>query len=107
VTNAALVLTTVGEEADADALARLLVEERLAACVAIGAPMRSVYRWKGAIERSTERQLTIKTTTARLPALEKRLAELHPYELPELLVIDVAQGSEAYLAWMAAVTRAE
>src|SRR5581483_5359117 len=97
-TNIALVLTTVGEKTDADALARVLVEERLAACVSIGAPMASVYRWNGAIERSAERQLVIKTTVDCLEALQKRIDELHSYDLPEFLVLNV-QGSERYLSW--------
>jgi periplasmic divalent cation tolerance protein len=103
-TNIALVLTTIGEKTDADALARLLVEERLAACVTIGAPMASVYRWNGAIERSAERQLVIKTTVDRLRALQQRIDHLHSYELPEFLVLNVMQGSERYLAWIAGET---
>jgi periplasmic divalent cation tolerance protein len=59
------------------------------------------------VERDQERQVIIKTTTARLPDLERRLHELHPYELPEFLVLAVAQGSEAYLRWLAASTRLE
>jgi periplasmic divalent cation tolerance protein len=102
-TNIALVLTTVGEETDADALARVLVEERLAACVSIGALMASVYRWGGAIERSAERQLVIKTTVDCLEALQKRIAELHSYDLPEFLVLNV-QGSERYMSWIAGET---
>ncbi|HEY2904549.1 MAG TPA: divalent-cation tolerance protein CutA [Vicinamibacterales bacterium] len=104
-TNIALVLTTIGVDADADTLARRLVEERLAACVTIGAPMTSVYRWNGVIERSAERQLAIKTTVDRLEALQKRITELHSYDLPEFLVLPIAQASEPYLAWIAAETR--
>ena len=103
-TNIALVLTTVGEKTDAEALARLLVEERLAACVTIGAPMTSVYRWNGAMERSTERQLVIKTAVDRLDALQKRINELHSYDLPEFLVVPIALGSERYLSWITAET---
>jgi periplasmic divalent cation tolerance protein len=99
-TKAALVLTTIGADADAEGLARQLVDDRLAACVTIGSPMISVYRWKGAIERSGERPITIKTRADRLPALQKRLLELHPYELPEFLVVSVDGGSEAYLEWI-------
>ncbi len=94
-----LVLTTVGVDVDADALARTLVEERLAACVSVNAAMTSWYRWKGGIDHATERQLVIKTTIARLPALEARLRQLHPYELPEFLVVPTSGGSDAYLAW--------
>ena len=78
----AIVLTTIGADADAAALARTLVEERLAACVNVLPPMTSFYRWKGAIEEDREQQLVIKTTPTRTVALEARLRELHPYELP-------------------------
>ncbi len=94
-----LVLTTIGVDVDADALARTLVEERLAACVNVSAPMMSWYRWKGGIDNAAERQLIVKTTIARLPALEARVHQLHPYELPEFLVVPTAGGSDAYLAW--------
>ena len=95
-----LVLTTIGADADAAALARTLVDERLAACVNIGAPMTSVYRWKGTIEQDREQPLVIKTTGDRLVALETRLRALHPYELPEFLVLSASGGSTAYLDWV-------
>jgi periplasmic divalent cation tolerance protein len=103
-TNIALAMTTISDEIDAEALARQLVEERLAACVTIGARVISVYRWNGVVERSRERQLAIKTTVGRLAALQQRLDELHSYELPEFLVLDVGRGSERYLSWIAAET---
>ena len=92
-------LTTLGADVDATMLARTLVEERLAACVNVLPPMTSVYRWKGATEQEREQQLVIKTTKDRIEALQARMRELHPYELPEFLVLD-ARGSEAYLAWI-------
>ena len=95
-----LVLTTIGADTDATALARTLVEEGLAACVNIGAPMTSVYRWKSAIETAREQPLVIKTTGDRLVALETRLRALHPYELPEFLVLSASGGSTAYLDWI-------
>lgn len=104
-TDIVLVLTTVADDDRAEPLARRLVEERLAACVNVHAPMASTYRWKGAVERDGERQLVIKTTRDRLPALERRLAELHPYELPELVVVSIDAGSAAYLDWVRAETR--
>ena len=94
-----LVLTTLGFDADASTLARTLVEERLAACVNVLAPMTSFYRWKGTIEQDREQQLVIKTTRDSLPALEARLSVLHPYELPELVVLS-ASASAAYAAWV-------
>src|SRR5215203_6076909 len=78
-----IVLTTLPVEGDVEKLASQLVEERLAACVNVLPAMRSVYRWKHAVERADERQLVIKTTRARVPALESRLRTLHPYDVPE------------------------
>jgi periplasmic divalent cation tolerance protein len=100
-TDIVLVLTTVADDSSADSLARTLVEERLVACVNILPPMTSIYRWNGAIERETERQIVMKTTRTRLTALERRLKELHSYELPEFVVVDVVAGSAAYLTWVA------
>ena len=99
-----LVLTTVSDDERAESMARALVDEHLAACVNLHAPMTSCYRWKGAVARDPERQLVIKTTKERLPALEARLKELHSYELPEFLVIAVDGGSEEYLKWIGDVT---
>jgi len=100
VSDVAIVLTTLGADADAAALARTLVEEGLAACVNVLPPMTSVYRWKGAVEQDREQQLIIKTAVARLGDLEARLKALHPYELPEFLVLPTAGGSSAYLTWL-------
>jgi periplasmic divalent cation tolerance protein len=99
-----IVLTTLPIDGDAEKFASQLVEERLAACVNILPSMRSVYRWKDAIERADERQLAIKTTTARITALEARIRKLHPYDLPEFIVIPIVQGSADYLSWLAANT---
>lgn len=96
-----LVLTTVPSDALGEEIANALVGERLAACVNISAPMTSIYRWKGKVERETERQLVIKTTVDRVKAVEQRIKELHSYELPECLVVEVAGGSDAYLTWVA------
>jgi periplasmic divalent cation tolerance protein len=99
-----LVLSTAPGAADddtAERIARTLIDERLAACVNVHAPMVSIYRWKGAVERDSERQLVIKTTRAVLPALERRLSELHPYELPEFIVVPAGGGSAKYLGWVA------
>jgi periplasmic divalent cation tolerance protein len=102
-----IVLTTIGLDVDPASLGRALVEERLAACVNVLPEMDSFFRWRGAVERDQERQVLIKTTVARLPELERRLHELHPYELPEFLVLSVRQGSEAFLRWVTASTSAE
>ena len=100
-----LVLSTVVDDERAETLARTLVDERLAACVNLHPSMVSLYRWKGQVERDTERQLVIKTTRARLRALEARLRELHSYELPEFIVISVDEGSAAYLGWVVEQTQ--
>lgn len=94
-----VVLTTLPEEG-AEGLAKTLVEDRLAACVSVLDPMRSVYRWKGDIETAVERQVLIKTKAANVANLEIRIKELHPYELPEFVVIAIDSGSPDYLAWL-------
>jgi len=104
-TEIVLVLTTMPDDARAEALAATLVDERLAACVNVHGPMRSTYRWKGQVETEIERQLVIKTTRERVTALESRVHELHPYELPELVVIPVEDGSAPYLNWVANETQ--
>ena len=96
------VLSTVPVGERGEAIARTLVDERLAACVNLYPPMTSVYRWRGAVERDEERQLVIKTTGALLAAVQARLLELHPYELPEILILQPAAGSQPYLDWVAA-----
>jgi len=105
VTGVILVLTTMPDDDRADALARALVDERLAACVNVHGPMTSVYRWKGQVARDSERQLVIKTTRDRLGALDARLRALHPYELPEFIVLAVDGGRTAYLQWVADETK--
>ena len=97
--SAVIILTTFGESADAVAFARTLVDERLAACVNVLPPMLSVYRWKGTVEREREQQLVIKTTTERVARIEGLFRERHPYELPELIVLD-ASASAPYLQWL-------
>ena len=101
-----LILTTMPDDDRADALARTLVDERLAACVNVHPPMMSTYRWNGAVERESERQIVIKTARERRAPLEARLRELHPYDLPEFVVID-AGGSEAYATWVIGETNSE
>jgi periplasmic divalent cation tolerance protein len=93
-------LTTVDPELNAASFARTLVEEKLAACVSVLPPMTSVYRWKGAIEEAREQQLLIKTTAERIAALEHRFRTLHPYELPEFVVMKPDQVSALYREWV-------
>ena len=93
-------LTTLAADVDAAALGRTLVAERLAACVNVLPVMTSVYRWQGRVEEEREQQLVIKTGADRVAALAARLRELHPYEVPEFLVLPVSDGSDAYLRWL-------
>ncbi|HXL76479.1 MAG TPA: divalent-cation tolerance protein CutA [Burkholderiales bacterium] len=101
-----LVLTNLPERAAAERLAGLLVERRLAACVNILAPCRSVYRWQGAVRHDEEHPMLIKTTAERYPALEQALRAGHPYELPEIIAVPIERGLPAYLQWVAAETKA-
>lgn len=96
-----LVLTTCSSAAEADSLATALVERRLAACVNALGEVTSTYRWQGSVAREQENLLLIKTTAERYPALEQAIQELSGYELPEILAVRVAAGSEGYLAWLA------
>ena len=101
-----LVLTNLPDRAAAERLADLLVEKRLAACVNILAPCRSVYRWKGAVQHDEEHPLLIKTTRERYPEMEQALRAAHPYELPEIIAVPIERGLPAYLAWVAGETQA-
>ncbi|HEY7059069.1 MAG TPA: divalent-cation tolerance protein CutA [Vicinamibacterales bacterium] len=102
-----LVLTTLPVDADIAAFARSLVDERLAACVNVLPVMDSVYRWEGRVERESERQLIIKTTRERTETLWERVRELHPYEVPEFVVVSIVDGNDAYLRWIVDSTRAK
>ena len=99
-----IVLTTLPGDADATAFARAIVEERLAACVNLMAPMESIYRWDNGVERETERQVIMKTSKARVVALWERVRDLHPYDVPEFVVLPIVDGNDAYLRWVAEST---
>jgi periplasmic divalent cation tolerance protein len=101
-----LVFTNLPDRACAERLAELLLEQRLAACVNILAPCRSVYRWKGAVQHDEEHPMLIKTSAERYAALEQALRQGHPYELPEIIAVPIEQGLPAYLDWVAAETKA-
>ena len=100
-----VVMTTLPADADGPAFGRAVLNERLAACVNILAPMDSVYRWEGRVEHETERQVIIKTTRDRLNALWDRVRELHPYEVPEFIVLGIADGKEADGKWGGETTK--
>ncbi len=98
--SARIVMTTVASPEEAARLARTLVEERLVACATLIPAVQSIYRWQGQIETSQETLLLLKTATDRLPALETRLHELHSYQTPEFVVLEIESGSHPYLAWL-------
>jgi periplasmic divalent cation tolerance protein len=100
-----VVMTTLPADADVRAFAHALVDARLAACVNVLPPMESTYRWEGRIERDDERQLLIKTSRDRIADLWNRVRELHPYDVPEFLVLPIVEGSESYLRWLGESSR--
>ncbi|MCA1962331.1 MAG: divalent-cation tolerance protein CutA [Prosthecobacter sp.] len=95
-----LILCTFPDEATAARVGQRLVEERLAACVNLLPNARSIYRWQGSVETAHEVLALIKTAAERLPDLEQRLLALHPYEVPEILVLEPAHVSSAYQSWL-------
>ncbi len=99
-----LVLTNLPDRAAAERLADALLEQRVAACVNILAPCRSVYRWQGAVQHDEEHPLLIKTSADRYPALEAAIRAGHPYELPEIIAVPIERGLQAYLDWVASET---
>jgi periplasmic divalent cation tolerance protein len=104
-TDTRIVLTTAGSWEEAEHLARHLVEHRLAACVNVVPGVRSLYRWKDAVETATEWLLLVKTTAGALASVETAIRELHSYELPEFLVLMPEAGSARYLEWIGAGVR--
>lgn len=99
-----IVLTTLPDADTAGKLARQLVEAGLAACVSVLAPCRSVYRWQDGIQHDEEVPLIIKTTPERYAALEDHIRAHHPYQLPEIVALDVERALPAYLDWVARST---
>ena len=95
-----MLLTTFPDLAQARSAAELIVTRQLAACVNILPQMTSVYRWQGQLEQGEEHLLLIKTRQSRLEALQKTLLEIHPYELPEIIVVPLTGGYEPYLNWI-------
>ncbi len=99
-TDKRIVLTTAGSEEEARKIARHLVENRLAACVNIIPQIESIYRWQGKVDSSREWLLLVKTTDERFPAVRDAIRELHSYELPECVVLNIEDGSSEYLQWL-------
>jgi periplasmic divalent cation tolerance protein len=101
-TNARIVLTTAGSVDEARKIARALVERRLAACVNIVPQVESVYRWQGKLETAPEWLLVIKTEAAAFEGVRATIEALHSYETPECIMLEVAEGDQEYLDWIAA-----
>jgi periplasmic divalent cation tolerance protein len=102
VIEAIVISTTTGNKADAEKIARALVERRLAACVQVSGPLSSCYRWEGKVERAEEWQCTIKTTRQAYPRAEQTIFQLHPYDEPEIIATPIVAGSPTYLEWLGA-----
>lgn len=98
-------ITTLPDREQARTLARQVVEARLAACVQVGTPVESFYRWQGAVEPAYETPLLFKTVPARYADLEFFLQQHHPYALPEIIALNDVHGSSAYLDWVAQETQ--
>lgn len=94
------VSTTLPDEETARGVAKCLVEERLAACAQVLGPLSSTYCWQGMVEQATEWYCHLKTTRAGLPALQRRLRQLHPYKVPEIIALPVVGGDSDYLRWI-------
>lgn len=100
-----IVLSTAPDAETAARIARTLVEEALAACVNVVPAVRSIYAWQGAVQDEQEVLMVAKTTAARAAACRERLVALHPYEVPEVVAVRLADGHDAYLRWIASATR--
>ena len=100
-----LVLNTCPDQETAKKLAKLLVEQKLAACVSLTAPLTSIYRWEGQVEQAEEIQLLIKTQRDCYPALEAAIQANHPYTVPEIIALPIETGLPAYLDWLQQETR--
>jgi periplasmic divalent cation tolerance protein len=103
---ALIVVTQVPDRALATVLARALLDQRLAACVSVGAPVESIYHWRGRIETGQEFPVVIKTRAALYSDVERAIRKVHPYDTPEIIAIPVIEGDPRYLEWIAAETSA-
>jgi periplasmic divalent cation tolerance protein len=104
-TDKRIVLSTAGSEEEAHKIAHILVKRRLAACVNIVPRVQSIYRWKGEIESAQEWLLLIKTRVDKFPAVRDAIGELHSYEVPECIVLEIEDGSLPYLQWLEKATQ--
>ncbi len=101
------VTTTLPDQTAAERVATQLVEERLAACAQVLGPIRSTFWWEGKVEQANEWYCHLKTTLARLPGLQARIRELHPYQVPEIIAVPILQGNPDYLKWIQDTVRSE
>ena len=99
------VFTTVEKRRDADRMASVVVNQRVAACAQVVGPMRSTYWWKGKVEEAGEWLLMMKTRQDLFPSLEKEIRAVHPYEVPEIIALPIVAGSASYLQWIGAETK--
>src|ERR1039457_3237232 len=99
-TDKIVVLSTCATQEEAEKLARILVEERLAACVNVIPKIRSYYRWKGGVQSAEECQLVIKSSRPRFVALRKAIEKLHSYKVPEIISLQVVEGADPYMNWL-------
>jgi periplasmic divalent cation tolerance protein len=104
--NTLIIFVMAGKKKEAEAIARTLVSEQLAACANIVGPVHSIYRWRGAVEEAREHWIMIKTRKTLYPSVERRVRELHDYDVPEILAVTPFAGSAAYLEWIADSTTA-
>ena len=102
---AVVVLTTAGSEAEGQTIARELVERRLAACVNVIPGVQSTYRWQGAVQTASEWLLVVKTQRDRFGAVRSAIKELHSYDVPEIVMLEVGDGDSGYLNWLAESVR--
>jgi periplasmic divalent cation tolerance protein len=100
VTDAIVVLINTGSQGQALEIARVLVEERLAACANIISPIRSIYRWQGAVQDEAEHMMIVKTRAELFARLEARVKELHSYAVPEIIALPIVEGAKSYLDWI-------
>ncbi|HYV56173.1 MAG TPA: divalent-cation tolerance protein CutA [Candidatus Nitrosopolaris sp.] len=102
-----VVLVTAGSSEEAVRIGQTLVVERLVACANVVGPIRSIYRWQGAVEDAAEHLLLLKARARDVAAVDERVRALHSYEVPEVIALPVRAGSAAYLAWLAEATARE
>lgn len=102
-----VVSTTSGDHAVAEQIAADLVDRRLIACAQITGPIKSIYRWEGTVEFSDEVLLQMKTSTDNVTAVKEAISRLHPYDVPELIVVPIIDGSDSYLDWLRKATQPE